>query len=734
MQRELLATCGLVHPAWVKGHQSALMGFAAMILYLTGGYAFAQQATVDANSLTFDEASQTAIASGDVKIVYSGNELAADDIEWDQAADKISARGNVRLTLRNGAQSFGDAMELSNGFQDGTISALHSDFSNGAHMQASQGTMRDGAIFTLNDVAYTACESCSQTSGASLIDKSNQIGKENGGSTPTWQLNSQKAIQDDQTQMVSYWNTWLEIKGVPVIYLPYFAHPTAEVDKKSGFLTPSLGQDGNLGTSVTTPYFWNLAPNYDITFRPQLTSDEGAILAADWRHMTDHGSYTLNVFANEPQGKLASIDGDHDVRGGIMGQGQFTKGDWSASFKIEEATDDFAFDRYNVSSATVFSNEAAIMRRYQNGSIRADLITYRFVNDIENSETVNKALPVIQHNHDFSETFLGGKLNWNNQFLQTVRNQGMDLTEYQSRIEWNWTHTSESGIIWSAKNYSQIDAYRYYKEDTDPNQDRDKDHTLAASSLAASIAYPLARYSDTKTEQLTPKLQIVLATENDKYDDVYLRNNVSNDLSTTRLFQMGDAADEVSRLNYGMNYQVNYSYGLKAEAFAGQSYNLSSRDLGVTTGYGEDSSNVVASGKLQYKQANLQTDLRLDQKTGDLLRNRTSMSISSTNARASVSYSFYENGQVTDEQLEEIAYRLQYDFNENWSLAGKRRENLEQSRPIEDSFAIRYEDDCSEFELRYQRDYTELGNLEPTSSLMLYFNLRTLGGLGKSSF
>jgi len=738
MQRSLLATHERVQLPFVQRRRSAIMAISALTVCLSSGLSFAQQATIDANSLTFEESSQTAVASGDVKIDYSGKTLSADDIEWDQAADKISAKGNVQLTLDNGAKSSGEAMELTNGFQDGRIDALHSDFSNGAHMEASRGTLREGAIFTLEDAAYTACEACSQSSDKNTGEDANKkvadLNKNDDPSALTWELKSKKVVLDNQMQMVSYWNTWLEVKGVPVIYLPYFAHPTADVDKKSGFLAPSLGQDGNLGTTITTPYFWNLAPNYDITFNPQLTSDEGAIFAADWRHMTENGSYTLSVFATEPQSVLADIDGDHDYRGGIMGEGNFSKGDWSASFKIEEPTDDFAFDRYNISSATIFSNEAAVERRYKNGSIRADVITYRFVNDIENSETVNHALPVIRHNHDFAETFLGGKLRWNNQLLRTIRNQGMDLTEFQSRIEWKWNHTSNNGLLWAAKNYSQIDVYSYDKQNSDPNQDLDKGHTLAASSLATSMSYPMARYSNNKTELLTPKLQVVLATENDDYDDVYLRNNVSNELSSTRLYQMGDAADEVSRLNYGIDYQVNYSNGLRAEVFAGQSYNLSSRDLGVTTGYGEDSSNVVASGKIKYNDAYLKTDLRLDQKTGDLLRNRTSMGIAGANAEASLSYSFYEEGQVGDERLEEIAYRLQYDFDQNWSVAGKRRENLNLSRPIVDSLAIRYEDDCSAFELRYQRDYTELGNIEPTSSVMLYFDLLTLGGLGRSSF
>ncbi len=72
-------------------------------------------------------------------------------------------------------------------------------------------------------------------------------------------------------------NTWLEFKGTPVFYSPYLSFP---IDNRrlSGFLAPSFGNTQRGGFSLTAPYYWNIAPNYDATLRPRYLSKRGALL------------------------------------------------------------------------------------------------------------------------------------------------------------------------------------------------------------------------------------------------------------------------------------------------------------------------------------------------------------------------------------------------------------------------------------------------------------------------
>ncbi|MGZ8176072.1 MULTISPECIES: LPS assembly protein LptD [Methylobacter] len=80
-------------------------------------------------------------------------------------------------------------------------------------------------------------------------------------------------------------NAWLEFKGTPVFYSPYMSFP---IDNRrlSGFLAPSFGHTQRAGLTLATPYYWNIAPNYDATIRPRYLSNRGALLGGEFRYLT----------------------------------------------------------------------------------------------------------------------------------------------------------------------------------------------------------------------------------------------------------------------------------------------------------------------------------------------------------------------------------------------------------------------------------------------------------------
>jgi len=95
-------------------------------------------------------------------------------------------------------------------------------------------------------------------------------------------------------------NAWLEFKGTPVFYSPYMSFP---IDNRrlSGFLAPSFGNTQRGGLRLETPYYWNIAPNYDATLRPRYLSNRGAILGGDFRYLTEmtRGSTDLEFMPHD---------------------------------------------------------------------------------------------------------------------------------------------------------------------------------------------------------------------------------------------------------------------------------------------------------------------------------------------------------------------------------------------------------------------------------------------------
>ncbi len=81
-------------------------------------------------------------------------------------------------------------------------------------------------------------------------------------------------------------HTRLEFFDLPVFYFPYFKFPLDD-RRKSGFLFPQIGYGSENGLDLRTPYYFNLAPNYDATLTPRILSKRGVGLESEFRYLLD---------------------------------------------------------------------------------------------------------------------------------------------------------------------------------------------------------------------------------------------------------------------------------------------------------------------------------------------------------------------------------------------------------------------------------------------------------------
>src|SRR5262249_31064333 len=117
--------------------------------------------------------------------------------------------------------------------------------------------------------------------------------------------------------------------GFPFAYVPYFSAPDPTVKRKTGVLMPTISTSSVYGLGVSVPYYWALAPDYDATFTPLITTKQGPLLQGEFRQRLVNGSYTIratglfqldkNIFLNGG----APTPGYRDWRGSIESSGQF---------------------------------------------------------------------------------------------------------------------------------------------------------------------------------------------------------------------------------------------------------------------------------------------------------------------------------------------------------------------------------------------------------------------------
>jgi LPS-assembly protein len=86
----------------------------------------------------------------------------------------------------------------------------------------------------------------------------------------------------------------LDFKGVPILYTPFISFPVG-AERKSGFLFPTIGTSSRNGYSLSVPWYWNIAPNYDATFTPTWFSKRGAKLDTELRYLSSLGRGSLQA-------------------------------------------------------------------------------------------------------------------------------------------------------------------------------------------------------------------------------------------------------------------------------------------------------------------------------------------------------------------------------------------------------------------------------------------------------
>ncbi|KZE34344.1 LPS biosynthesis protein [Crenobacter luteus] len=87
----------------------------------------------------------------------------------------------------------------------------------------------------------------------------------------------------------------LDFQGVPILYTPWIDFPL-DGGRKSGLLAPVL-KTGSDGFELALPYYFNLAPNYDLTLTPRVFAERGAMLGAEFRYLQP--GYSGSIFTEQ---------------------------------------------------------------------------------------------------------------------------------------------------------------------------------------------------------------------------------------------------------------------------------------------------------------------------------------------------------------------------------------------------------------------------------------------------
>ncbi|TGE84425.1 LPS-assembly protein LptD [Pseudoalteromonas sp. KS88] len=214
---------------------------------------------------------QSAEFTGDVDINTLNMSLSAQSALIDKQRGLLNATGPI---IYRDAISEVNSAGLNADLNNSEISLLGADYKlteQQGHGGAEKLTINQSGLNLLN-ASFTTCPN----------------------DTPLWAIQAEEILLSSESGWGETHDMVLRIMDTPVLYLPYFTFPIDD-RRKSGLLTPNISSSDRYGVETITPYYWNIAPNFDATITPRYMSKKGVQLINEFRYLTENSNGLLGL-------------------------------------------------------------------------------------------------------------------------------------------------------------------------------------------------------------------------------------------------------------------------------------------------------------------------------------------------------------------------------------------------------------------------------------------------------
>ena len=108
---------------------------------------------------------------------------------------------------------------------------------------------------------------------------------------PPWSIQSSKLLHDSVKKTLYYDNAVIKVYDIPIFYFPRLSHPDPSVERRSGFLPPSIYDTKNLGAGVSVPYFFDLGNDKNLTLSSRLYLTENPLFLGEYHQAFKNSNF-----------------------------------------------------------------------------------------------------------------------------------------------------------------------------------------------------------------------------------------------------------------------------------------------------------------------------------------------------------------------------------------------------------------------------------------------------------
>lgn len=313
------------------------------------------------------------LLTGDVHATQGNKQMIAEQMQYNSITGDTHATGNVHMVSPNidltGPTANYNFNNASGVFNDAQFTLPQ------RHGRGSAKVLRalDQNHEVLTDVHYTTCP------------------PGNHG----WMLHAPDLELDQTTNTGVGHDVTIDFFDVPIFWTPYINFPLNDA-RKSGFLDPAFGFSTSTGTDLSTPYYFNLAPNYDATFTPRIITKRGLDLGGEFRWLTPGGSKGTLDISYLPHDQLADQEQLTNQERGMLNFSDLTPlaTGWNFNTAYNWVSDNLYFQDLGDSLAAIATTT---QERHMAVSYALPTSDWTFLTQVEDWQIVDPLIPPSEY-------------------------------------------------------------------------------------------------------------------------------------------------------------------------------------------------------------------------------------------------------------------------------------------------------------------------------------------------
>ena len=693
----------------------------------------------EANTVSYNDNSDTVSASGDVILRSGDQSVRANTVSWNRTSGQIIAEGDVRLVDEDGNQLFTDRVELTDELRAGAMSNLLLALREGGRLAAEQGVRDEAGSIVLTRAAYSGC----------AVETPEGCPKD-----PSWRITAERVVYDPEAKKIRFRGAFLEVFGTRVLPLMGLTIGT-DGSASSGVLVPDLGYSASNGFELSESYYWRLADNRDLLLSGYLYSRVAPMVSAQYRALTDNGAYQVTGYLTHstriPLGETEPT-AEKGFRGYLFANGKFQLDPhWSVTGSVRVASDRTFLRRYDISRDDRLRSTIEAERIDDDSYLSvAGWATQVLLTD-QDQGLVPIALPVLDYRRRMDDPLLGGRIEFQLNSLAITRTDGQDTQRAFARAQWDMRRVTAWGQELTLTALVRGDVYHSDENASTVTALYRGDSGWQGRSVAigaVDLKWPLMGELLGGTQVLTPRVQLV-ASPPIRNLEIPNEDARAIDLEDSNLFALNrfpgyDRIEDGVRLTYGADWELTRP-GWRVRSTIGQSYRLNDKPTLFPdgTGLNEQFSDFVGRTEVRFRDFIKFTHrFRLDKDNFAVRRNEIDATVGTDRTYVELGYlRLNRDIDLTFEDLqdrEEVRAAARVAFADYWSVFGSAVVNLTDREedpsftsdgfePLRTRLGIAYEDDCLEFGVTWRRDYVAVADARLGNSFRVFFSLKNLG-------